>query len=134
MLFEDLIEQRCAAGMTLAVGPGPASILLHGHCHQKAMGLVASSKSLLSRIPGSSVTELDAGCCGMAGSFGYVRDHFEVSRTIAERRLLPAVRNAMPSSVVVAAGVSCRHQIEDFAAFRALHPAELLNSLLLDQP
>lgn len=110
---------------------GPAKILLHGHCHQKAMGLLAPAKRLLSRIPGSSVIDLDAGCCGMAGSFGYVREHFDVSQKIGERRLLPAARNLEPGSVLVAAGVSCRHQVEDFTGVRALHPAELLRSLLM---
>jgi Fe-S oxidoreductase len=66
----------------------------------------------------------------MAGSFGYVREHFDVSRAIGERRLLPAARNVGADTVLVAAGVSCRHQIEDFTGTRALHPAELLRSLL----
>ena len=130
VLFEDLVEQRWKAGKPLPIAPGPANILLHGHCHQKAMGLLAPSKALLARIPGSSVVELDAGCCGMAGSFGYIRDHFEVSRTIAERRLLPAIRSQRPGTVVVASGVSCRHQIHDLGSSRALHPSELLCSLL----
>ena len=130
-LFEDLLEQRWQAGKAdLALRQGPATIVLHGHCHQKAMGLVAPAKALLSRIPGSTVLDLDSGCCGMAGSFGYVRDHFDVSRKIGERRLLPAARNQGPGSVLVASGVSCRHQVEDFAAVRAWHPAELLRSLL----
>jgi Fe-S oxidoreductase len=109
---------------------GPTEILLHGHCHQKAMGLVEASKALLSRIPGATLVELDTGCCGMAGSFGYVREHFEVSRSIGERRLFPAVRRRSASSVVVAPGVSCRHQVADFTGTRAFHPAELLASLV----
>jgi Fe-S oxidoreductase len=84
----------------------------------------------LSRIQGSIVVDLDAGCCGMAGSFGYVRDHFEVSQKIGERRLLPAARQMEPGSVLVAAGVSCRHQVEDFTGIKPLHPAQLLQSLL----
>ena len=108
---------------------GPATILLHGHCHQKAMGLLAPAKALLSRIPGATVVDLNAGCCGMAGSFGYVRDHFDVSRAIGERRLLPAGATPKADSVLVASGVSCRHQVEDFTDARALHPAELLRSL-----
>jgi Fe-S oxidoreductase len=66
----------------------------------------------------------------MAGSFGYSKEHFEVSRQIGERRLLPQVRGKEKSSVVVAAGTSCRHQIHDFAGETALHPAVLLRSLL----
>jgi Fe-S oxidoreductase len=110
---------------------GPAKILVHGHCHQKSMGLLASSKALLSRIPASSVVDLEAGCCGMAGSFGYSRKHYDVSRRIGERRLLPAARDQGANSVLVASGVSCRHQVGDFAHVRALHPAELLRSLLM---
>jgi len=97
------------------------------------MALVAASRQLLSAIPGASVTDLDAGCCGMAGSFGYERRHYEVSRAIAERKLLPAVRNRPADSVVVAAGTSCRHQIHDFADSPAVHPAVLLDSLLVDE-
>ena len=120
-------------GQAAAARQGPPTILLHGHCHQKSMGLLAPAQALLSRIPGATVVDLDAGCCGMAGSFGYAREHFDVSRQIGERRLLPAVRALTPASVLVAAGTSCRHQV---ARLRrrpgALHPAELLRSLLTE--
>jgi len=133
VLFEDLLEQECQAGRaTLPVARGPDRILIHGHCHQKAMGLLAPAKALLGRIPGAAIVDLDAGCCGMAGSFGYAREHFDVSRTIGERRLLPAARALEPGSVLVASGVSCRHQVEDFTSRHALHPAQLLRSLLPD--
>ena len=114
----------------LELREGPAVILLHGHCHQKSLGLLAPAIAVLSRIPRSTVVDLDAGCCGMAGSWGYARHHIEVSRTIAERKLLPAVRDRPPGSVVVASGISCRTQVEDFAGVAAVHPAELLRSLL----
>jgi FAD/FMN-containing dehydrogenase/Fe-S oxidoreductase len=132
MLFDEFLEERWQARQPPALRAGPPRILLHGHCHQKAMGLLPSSVSLLSRIPGASVVDLDAGCCGMAGSFGYLRDHFEVSKRIGERRLLPAVRSMPASAVVVAPGISCRHQVADFTGTRALHPAELLSSLIED--
>ena len=133
VLFEDLVERETQPGRTsLPLRQGPKTILLHGHCHQKAMGLLPPARSLLSRIPGSTVVDLDAGCCGMAGSFGYVRDHFEVSKTIGERRLLPAARRLDKDSVLVASGVSCRHQVEDFTGARALHAAELISSLLAE--
>ena len=128
--FEEFLDSIWSPRITL--GPGPATILLHGHCHQKAMGLVGSAKALLARIPSATVVDLNAGCCGMAGAFGYVRDHYDVSRAIGERRLLPAARGQKAGSVLVASGVSCRHQVEDFAGTRALHPAELLDSLLLE--
>ena len=94
------------------------------------MGLVAPAKALLSRIPSCKVIDLDSGCCGMAGSFGYSKDHYEVSRQIGERRLLPAARSLDSRSVLVASGVSCRHQVEDFTGARAVHAAQLLRSLL----
>ncbi len=131
VLFEELLEAEWQAGRAaLALRPGPATVLLHGHCHQKSMGLVAPARALLSRIPRTRVVDLDAGCCGMAGSFGYVHDHYEVSRAIGERRLLPAARAAGDAARLVASGVSCRQQVRDFTGVRALHAAELLESLL----
>lgn len=130
VLWEEFMTQRIDAGASLELGAGPREILLHGHCHQKSMGLLAAAKSLLARVPGANVVDLDAGCCGMAGSFGYAKDNYEVSRAIAERKLLPAVRAMQSNSVLVAAGTSCRHQVDDFAATRALHPAQLIAQLL----
>ena len=135
VLFEEFLERTVAAGTTpLRLRRGPAHVLLHGHCHQKSLGLLAPAKALLNRIPGTTVTDLDAGCCGMAGSFGYAREHFEISRQIGERRLLPAARNLTPDSVLVAAGMSCRQQVHEFTGVRAMHPAELLLSLLEPLP
>ena len=85
---------------------------------------------LLKRIPGAEVIDLDAGCCGMAGSFGYEQEHYEISRLVGEQRLLPALQQADADTVVVAPGFSCRMQIEHFSGRRALHPAQLLQSLL----
>jgi FAD/FMN-containing dehydrogenase/Fe-S oxidoreductase len=125
VLFEEY-----AAGLPLKLKAGPPKILLHGHCHQKAMGLLPAAKNLLASIPGSSVVDLDAGCCGMAGSFGYSKDHFDVSQRIGERRLFPQIRAKESSSIVVAAGTSCRHQVHDFTGETAVHPAVLLRSLI----
>jgi FAD/FMN-containing dehydrogenase/Fe-S oxidoreductase len=131
MLFEEFLERELGAGRaSLPLKAGPASIHLHPHCHQRSMGLAAPAKALLSRIPSATVTDLEAGCCGMAGSFGYARDHYEVSRAIAERKLLPAARALDTRSVLVASGTSCRHQVADLAHARAVHPAVLLRSLL----
>jgi FAD/FMN-containing dehydrogenase/Fe-S oxidoreductase len=131
VLFEEIVEQECRGGdAALALMPGPVRVVLHGHCHQKAMGRVAPARALLSRIPGATVVDLDAGCCGMAGSFGYHRDHYEVSRAIGERRLLPAARSLGADAVLVASGTSCRHQVADFTGVRAVHPADLIRSLL----
>ena len=127
MLLEEFLE---TVGDRLPLKPRAAKVLLHGHCHQKSMGLVSSSKALLSLVPGAEVVDLDAGCCGMAGSFGYMHGHVEVSRAIGERKLFPAVRAKAESTVVVAAGTSCRHQLREFTGVEAVHPAVFLRSLL----
>jgi len=127
VLFEEYLEREWQAGKAaLPLTPGPSRVLLHGHCHQKAMGLAPAARALLSRIPGATVVDLDAGCCGMAGSFGYAREHYDVSRAIGERKLLPAARAMTADTVLVAAGTSCREQVRHFTGARALHPAELL--------
>jgi Fe-S oxidoreductase len=126
MLFEEF-----AAQLDLTLRPGPARILLHGHCHQKSMGLLPATMSLLARIPLAEVTDLDAGCCGMAGSFGYSREHYEISRQIAGRRLLPAAKAMKPGEVLVAPGTSCRHQVAELAGVAAVHPATLIRDLLV---
>jgi FAD/FMN-containing dehydrogenase/Fe-S oxidoreductase len=132
VLFEDYLERECQAGRaTLALQPGPSSIVLHAHCHQRSMGLGAPAHALLSRIPGAVVVDLDAGCCGMAGSFGYAQEHYDVSRAIGELKLLPAARALAPGAVLVAAGTSCRQQVEHFAGVDAVHPATLLRGLLM---
>jgi FAD/FMN-containing dehydrogenase/Fe-S oxidoreductase len=131
VLFEEFLEAECAENRaTLALKPGPGEVLLHPHCHQRSMGLAPAAKALLSRIPSAKVVDLDAGCCGMAGSFGYTSEHYDVSRAIAERKLLPAARAMTAGAVLVAAGTSCRHQVADLAGVTAVHPAVLLRSLL----
>jgi Fe-S oxidoreductase len=103
-------------------------VLLHGHCHQKALVGTGSTERLLGLA--ADVEVVDSGCCGMAGLFGYEKGHYEVSMKMGERRLFPAVREA-GKRVVVAPGTSCREQILDGTQRRALHPAEYL-ALLLD--
>ncbi|HTD43361.1 MAG TPA: heterodisulfide reductase-related iron-sulfur binding cluster, partial [Bryobacteraceae bacterium] len=125
VLFEEF-----AAHLELALCAGPQRILLHGHCHQKSMGLLEASKLLLSRIPSATVVDLDAGCCGMAGSFGYTRGHYDVSVAIANRKLLPAVKAMQPGDVLVAPGTSCRRQVADLQGATALHPAIVIRDLL----
>jgi FAD/FMN-containing dehydrogenase/Fe-S oxidoreductase len=125
VLFEEFVSQ-----IDLPLRKGPSKILVHGHCHQKSMGLLPATMKLLARIPGAVVTDLDAGCCGMAGSFGYSRDHYDVSVAIANRKLLPAVREMQSGDVLVAPGTSCRQQVKDLGGKIALHPAQLLRDLL----
>ena len=131
LLFEDYVEQEWTAErLALHLQPGPSTVLLHGHCHQKAMGMLPPTRALLSRIPSCTVVDLDAGCCGMAGSFGYAKEHYDVSRQIGERKLLPAARAMTSGTVLVAPGTSCREQVAHFTGVKALHPAQLLRSLI----
>jgi FAD/FMN-containing dehydrogenase/Fe-S oxidoreductase len=127
VLLEEFVDREWPRGaVELAVTAAPREVLLHGHCHQKAMGLMAPLRRLVERIPSTAVVDLDAGCCGMAGSFGYAREHYEVSRAIGERKLLPAARAMKEGALLVAPGTSCREQLAHFAGVRALHPAELI--------
>ena len=105
-------------------------VLYHGHCHQKAEVGTAATVALLSRIPGVEVSEVDAGCCGMAGSFGFEAEHYEVSMQVGEDRLFPAVRAEPADTVVAATGVSCRQQIQHGTERQAQHPLELVRSAL----
>jgi Fe-S oxidoreductase len=125
MLFDEF-----AAALDLPLRAGPKRILLHGHCHQKSMGMLQGSVALLSKIPGASVVDLDAGCCGMAGSFGYSAAHYDVSVAIANRKLLPAAKAMQPGDALAAVGTSCRHQVADLSDAVARHPAVLIRDLL----
>jgi FAD/FMN-containing dehydrogenase/Fe-S oxidoreductase len=124
-----LAEQVQAGRCELELNARPEKCLLHGHCHQKALRGVKGSAALLGLVPQLEVTELDAGCCGMAGSFGFEKEHYDLSVAIAQLALLPAL-TAEPEALVVAPGTSCRHQIKDLAARRALHPLEVVESCL----
>jgi Fe-S oxidoreductase len=109
----------------LSMKPGAGRAVLHGHCHQKALVGLGGTAAALRLVPGLDVRVLDTGCCGMAGSFGFEKEHYDLSVKIAELSLLPALR-AEPEATVVAPGTSCRHQVHDLAGRRALHPVEVL--------
>jgi FAD/FMN-containing dehydrogenase/Fe-S oxidoreductase len=126
--FYDSIPSR-QQGKALQWKPG-RQILVQAHCHQRSLVGVGPMMRLLRSIPGAEVIDLDAGCCGMAGSFGYEVEHYEVSRLVGEQRLLPALWQARPDSVIVAPGFSCRLQIEHFTGRQAVHPGVLLRSCL----
>ena len=113
---------------SLATRPSPLT-LIHGHCHQKALVGTGGTASLLKLIPGLDVRVLDTGCCGMAGSFGFETEHYDLSVQIAEQDLLPALAS-QPEATVIAPGTSCRHQIHDLAGRKALHPLELVAARL----
>jgi Fe-S oxidoreductase len=128
--FDEFVAKEHSKGnFHLDLNRRQQRLLLHGHCHQKALIGNGPSRQTLS-LTGAEVTEVDSGCCGMAGSFGYEAEHYDVSMTMAERRLLPAVRSMETNCEVVAAGTSCRHQIVHGTGRRALHPAEVLQAAL----
>ena len=129
-LPEELLLQAIADGR-LALRPMAGTrILFHGHCHQKAVTGTAATVALLRAIPGAEVTEVDAGCCGMAGSFGFEAEHYDLSMRIGELRLFPAVRAEPAATVIAASGVSCRQQIAHGTGRAARHPLEIVRSAL----
>jgi len=102
------------------------SIRLHGHCQQKAVASTIPTKAMLSFPVGHSVTEISSGCCGMAGSFGYEKEHYELSLKVGELVLFPEIRKTPENTIIVAPGTSCRHQIADGTGRIALHPIEVM--------
>ena len=107
------------------------TIKLHGHCQQKALSSVAGSVKLLSLPENYSVGTIPSGCCGMAGSFGYEKEHYELSQKIGELVLLPTIRQQGEEVIIAAPGTSCRHQIKDGTGRKALHPVEVLYEALI---
>ena len=103
-----------------------ADVLFHGHCHQKALFGTSAARELLASL-GAHVDAPDTGCCGMAGSFGFEAEHYDISQRVGERALLPAVRSAPAGGVIVANGFSCREQVAQATGRRALHLAEVLD-------
>ncbi len=132
MTFEEYVDQLAEAGTLdeVAWKDAPRRVLLHGHCHQKALVGTGPAERCLALPTGYAVETVDAGCCGMAGAFGYEAEHYDLSIKMAERRLAPAVRAAAADTLVAAAGTSCRAQIFDTTGRRALHPAEILRDAL----
>jgi Fe-S oxidoreductase len=125
-LFEEFVMGEIASGKLKVDARGAEKkVLLHGHCHQKALVGTAPTVAML-KAAGYEVSEVDSGCCGMAGSFGFEKEHYELSKTIGNRRLAPAVRAAEADVEVAAPGISCRQQIEHLTGKIAKHPVELL--------
>lgn len=125
MIDEFLAAELEAGRLAAGLEPVASEILIHGHCHQKALYGTGAINRLLSAAGTATVREIDSGCCGLAGGFGYEHEHYELSVKVGEDRLLPALR-AAPSATIVACGFSCRHQIADLAGRRALHLVEAI--------
>src|ERR1019366_550181 len=132
-LPEELLLAAVADGR-LVLPPGSTvsgrRVVFHGHCHQKALAGTAATKALLRSLPGTDVIEVDAGCCGMAGSFGFEAEHYELSMSIGELRLFPAIRAEAQNTIIAATGVSCRQQIAHGTGRPALHPLEIVRNAL----
>jgi Fe-S oxidoreductase len=105
-------------------------ILVHGHCYQKALVHPSPLLEILRSLPGAVVDEIPSGCCGMAGAFGYEKEHYQLSMSCGEERLFPAVRAASAETIIAAAGVSCRQQILDGTGRQAIHPIQILAEAL----
>jgi Fe-S oxidoreductase len=131
LLFEEFLARDAAVGrLALPLAPVGGRALLHGHCHQKAFGVLAASETVLRLVPELTVETVESSCCGMAGAFGYDAETIEISRAMGELSLLPAVRAAAPDTWIVADGTSCRHQIKDGTGREAQHVARLLAASL----
>jgi Fe-S oxidoreductase len=127
LLFEEfLVREAEAGGLQLPLGAIAAKALVHGHCHQKSFGAFKSVEQVLRLVPDLNVETIESSCCGMAGAFGYGADTYQASIDMAELSLLPAIRRADATALIVADGTSCRHQIADGTDRAALHVARVL--------
>ena len=132
MLVEQFVDYAIEQGAELKLEGSrlPEKIMLHGHCHQKALVGTGPAMSALESIDGCETTEISSGCCGMAGSFGFETEHYDISMRIGEMSLFPAIRDQEGDFVVVAEGVSCRQQIAQGTGKRARHLVEVLADAL----
>jgi len=128
LLIDEFIAREADAGRIkpAAFKAQPRAIKLHGHCHQKALSSTGPTVRMLELPAGHVVSVIPSGCCGMAGSFGYEAEHFDLAQRIGELVLFPAVRSAPADTLVAAPGTSCRHQIKDGTGRLARHPIEIL--------
>ena len=128
LMVEEFLMREVEAGRLSdsAFTTEPRQVLLHGHCHQKALAGIEPSAFILNLPRNYTVETIPSGCCGMAGSFGYEKEHYELSMTVGEQVLFPAVREASTEHIIAAPGTSCRHQIKDGTRREALHPVEVL--------
>jgi Fe-S oxidoreductase len=132
MVDEFLVQQQKAGKLNLPFKGDARKVLFHGHCHQKAHIGSGPSLEALRLAPGMSVSEVNSGCCGMAGSFGFEKEHYDISETIGRQRLMPAVEQASAETEIAVTGVSCRQQISHFTQRKPRHVVEVLRDALVD--
>lgn len=131
-LIEEFLDNEVKTG---AIGPDQftteaKTLKIHGHCHQKALATISPTFTILNVPVNYKPTIIPSGCCGMAGSFGYEKEHYDISMKIGEQTLFPAIRKAARDTIIVANGTSCRHQIKDGTSREALHPVTVLRQAL----
>lgn len=125
-----LVQEAEAGRLTLQFDETPREVLFHGHCQQKAIFSTTDTHKMLRLIPGCTVKEIESSCCGMAGSFGYEKEHYDLSIKLAEISLAPAIREAAPETIICAMGTSCRDQIDHTTERDAVHPIQVLAGAL----
>ncbi len=132
LMFDEFIMRELENGKIDAAlfTEDPLKIKLHGHCHQKSLASTGPTKEMLSLPANYEVTEIPSGCCGMAGSFGFEKEHYDLSMKVGELVLFPAVRETSAEIVISAPGTSCRHQIKDGTGRDAYHPIEIFHDAL----
>ena len=131
--FDEFLQRHLTDGkLPLPFNSDLRQVLVHGHCHQKALVSMKPTMDVLRGVAGFEVSEIPSGCCGIAGAFGYEKEHYDFSMKIGELHLLPSVKAASEKTLIVASGMSCRSQIEYGAGRRALHLAEAIAWQLKD--
>ena len=131
VLFDEFIARLAEEGrLPMTFTSTAKEVLLHGHCHQRALVGTEPTRKILALPENYRVREVDSSCCGMAGAFGYEKEHYAISRKMAERRLVPEMRSAGNDALIVAPGTSCRHQLQHYDIERVLHPAEVLRDAM----
>jgi Fe-S oxidoreductase len=132
LMIDEFIENLIDANQLVSTQfvEAEKTIRLHGHCHQKALASLKPTVRMLQLPPGHRVRLIPSGCCGMAGSFGYEAEHYDVSMQIGELVLFPTIRKEAKDVVIAAPGTSCRHQIADGTGRQALHPVQVLRAAL----
>ncbi|PWD98595.1 FAD-binding and (Fe-S)-binding domain-containing protein [Marinilabilia rubra] len=128
LLFDEFILSEIKSGRITSESftDSPQKIMLHGHCHQKSLASMAPTIEMLSLPANYEVEVIPSGCCGMAGAFGYEKEHYDISMKVGELVLFPAIRQKEANTMVAAPGTSCRHQIKDGTGEKAIHPIEIL--------
>ena len=133
MIDQFLYAELKSGRLNVQFSSDESEVMVHGHCHQKVLYGTKSMNSILDRVDDLNYNEVDSGCCGMAGSFGYEKEHYDISEKIGSEILFPAVKKLDKKASVVACGFSCRHQIEHHTKRKPKHWVEVVKAVLIDE-